>query len=136
MKEKNLMNEVMEFSESTLIQGALTKDPKAFEIIYDTYFPKIYNYTFSQVNDKKGAEELTEEILTEAMTTLDECYDHSSLLTWFFNITCKHIHEKKMQLQMELVCPRQNGKENISAFFKFEEMILQQQIPVISSGGY
>ncbi len=129
------MSGVMKFSESTLIQGALSRDPKAFEIIYDTYFPKVYNYTFSQVNDKKRAEELTEEIFTEAMTTLDECHDNSSLLTWFFKITCKHIHEKKIQLQMEFICPCQDGKENISEFFKLEEMILQQQIPVISCGG-
>jgi len=125
----------MRFADSTLVDGIFLKDEKAFEVMYERYFPKVYNYTFLHVGEAKRSEEITEQIFTEVIQTLDRCHDLSTLSKWFFKVTRKHIHRIQCEKKMEFNKLCQEGKECISGFFRLEEALLSLRNTETFCGG-
>lgn len=117
----------MTFSESTLIQGILNNDRKAFEIMYDAYFPKIYGYSFHHVGKNRDAEQLTEEIFSEMIRTLDQYHGAFSLMQWIFNIARRHVDRFKFQNKLHTRDITLNSNKEFIDFFKIEEALLKNQ---------
>ncbi len=125
----------MQFSDTTLIEGIISKDEKAFEILYETYFPKIYNYTFFHVGGKERAEQITEKIFIEMISTLDQCTKGSSLHQWIFKITRSHINQFKCGQKAGYTHPLRNEDISLADFFKFEETLLSHRHTEVIYGG-
>ncbi len=114
----------MQFPDSVLIQGLLRKDEKAFRILYDTFFPKVYNYTFFQIGEKSKAEKATEEVFIELIHSLDRIDGNTSLKQWIFRITRRCLANiRATQMAEEMVEPWK-GQAGFSDLFKLEETLL------------
>jgi len=125
----------MQFPDTTLIEGVLSKDKKAFEMMYETYFPKIYNYTFFHVGEKKLAEQMTEEIFIELVGTLDQYTKGFSLDQWIFRITRRHMNPVKSRQKKGDAHPIRNEDISLTDFFKFEEALLAHRHHEVIYGG-
>lgn len=115
----------MNFSDSALVQGILAKDRKAFEIMYETYFPKVYNYVLVHLREKTRTEQVTEEILTEVIHTIEQYSATSSLSEWIFKIVRKHCALGQGQPCAQLRPEKEEYPEAQGSFFRLEETLLK-----------
>jgi RNA polymerase sigma-70 factor (ECF subfamily) len=64
-----------------------TLDRTAFEELYATYLPKVYNYVCYRVGDESTAEDVTAEVFERALTHLHTYRsDRGAFSTWLFRI--------------------------------------------------
>ena len=68
----------------------LTK--KDFEILYETYFKKVYDFVFKRTNNKEIAEDLTQEIFEKILKTIQDFqWQGVTVSAWIFRIARNHI---------------------------------------------
>lgn len=63
-------------------------DAVSFDLFYDLYFPKIYNYIYSRVKDHRETEELVDRVFRAALASLEYFDDTLPLDLWMHEITC------------------------------------------------
>ncbi len=116
----------MLFSDRVLAEGLLLGDPKAFHLMFETFFPRVFNYTFFHLAHHHKAENVTEQILTEAVETIGEYHATAvcSLTEWLFSITRRHIREMELK-QAAVRRGRLTPKGNHTEFFRLEELLLE-----------
>ena len=83
-------------NEQQLIEAARSLSPEAWSAIYDTNFPKIYNYVYRRLEDHAAAEDLASHVFLEALRGIARFnYRGVSLLAWLYriahNLTCDHL---------------------------------------------
>ncbi len=83
-------------NERQLIEEARALSPEAWSAIYDTNFPKIYNYAYRRLEDHAAAEDLASQVFLEALRGIGGFqYRGVSLLAWLYriahNLTCDHL---------------------------------------------
>lgn len=115
----------MRFSERIIVEGILSKDRKAFGIMYETYFKKIYNYSLLQLGEQEKAEEVTEKIFVEVINTLDQCFGTSTLSKWIFKATRRHIRQARVQEEMASGTFPGKRSRSRGEFFRLEEALLR-----------
>jgi len=88
MNDKNKLE-----NEAELIEKAINDD-KAFEVLYDFYFEKIYFYTFKRIGHKETTEDIVSEIFTKIFLNLNKYKSddkYSSFSCWVYKIATNSI---------------------------------------------
>jgi RNA polymerase sigma factor (sigma-70 family) len=81
------MGDVISLRASVSRVQTQTLDRTAFEELYSTYLPKVYNYVCYRVGDESTAEDITAEIFERALTHLYTYRsDRGAFSTWLFRI--------------------------------------------------
>ncbi|NLC11004.1 MAG: sigma-70 family RNA polymerase sigma factor [Firmicutes bacterium] len=63
------------------------KDPKQFGVLYEYYFPKIYNYISYRLRNQQLAEDITADIFLKAFDNLDKFqWRNRSFACWLYTI--------------------------------------------------
>lgn len=115
----------MYYSDNVLIDELKAKNDKALEIMYEKFFPKVFNYVFSQVGGRSKAEQLTEEIFVDLVKGLNEYPYHLSLTQWLYRLTRRRLAQLAVRPG-----PREDqgfmfdSPKTMEGFFKFEEALL------------
>jgi DNA-directed RNA polymerase specialized sigma24 family protein len=86
-----------------LISGIIGGDSEYLDYFVSLYLPKVYNYVFIRVPDRRRAEVLTETILTEAVHAFDRYDGSRSLDGWIFQITEEVLQFQKAPLRAALL---------------------------------
>ena len=61
--------------------------PESFAILYDHYFPKIYNYVYHRVHDTQLAEDLVSETFYKALANIEKFkWKERSFACWLYTI--------------------------------------------------
>jgi RNA polymerase sigma-70 factor (ECF subfamily) len=81
-----------------------------FNLIYDRYFQRIYNFIYLRVRNHADAEELTQETFTAVFRSIEGFSGRSTPLGWIYGIAKNtvHSHLRKLRTQgerMEFVGP-------------------------------
>ncbi len=115
----------MKFSDRVVAAGLRQGDPKAFHILFETFFPKVFNYTFFHLADQQRAEKVTEEILSEAVETIGQYHTTAacSLTEWLFRITRRHMLAR-VPTHTVARAGRFTPTGEHTEFFRLEEMLL------------
>ncbi len=81
------MEDIVSIKASVSQMQAQALDRAAFEELYRTYLPKVYNYICYKVNDRTAAEDIASEVFERALTRLDTYRsDRGAFSTWLFRI--------------------------------------------------
>ena len=74
-----------------------------FNVIYDRYFQRIYNFIFLRVRNHADTEELTQETFTAVFRSIDGYSGRSTPLGWIYGIAKNtvHNHLRKLRIQGE-----------------------------------
>lgn len=81
------MGEMISLRASVSRVQTQTLDSAAFEELYSTYLPKVYNYVCYRVGDESTAEDITAEIFERALTHLHTYRsDRGAFSTWLFSV--------------------------------------------------
>lgn len=113
-------------------------DKNAFGILFEEYFYDILNYIYRRIGSKEDAEDLTEEVFTRALLSLDRYRDQGKPYLYFLlkistNIVNDFIKKKgkllfKEDIDSEDKVDFLNSIDEESKFFLLEKAILKLPI--------
>jgi RNA polymerase sigma-70 factor (ECF subfamily) len=81
-------------SDAELVERILSGDEKAFDLLYETYFPRVYGFAFKRLRDAGEAEDVTQEVFLSVFNVLGGYRGNSSLLVWIFGITRNTVNRR------------------------------------------
>jgi RNA polymerase sigma-70 factor (ECF subfamily) len=62
------------------------RDETAFNLLYERYFSRVYNFAHARIRNRADAEEVTQETFTAVFKSIDAYRGQSSLLSWIYGI--------------------------------------------------
>ncbi|MBW2230963.1 MAG: RNA polymerase sigma factor [Deltaproteobacteria bacterium] len=74
-------------SDRELVDQILSGSRDHFELLYETYFPRVYRFALKRLKDPGEAEDVAQEVFMTLLTALASYQGQSSLLVWIFGIT-------------------------------------------------
>jgi RNA polymerase sigma-70 factor (ECF subfamily) len=81
-------------SDAELVQHILAGSAEHFELLYDTYFPRVYRFALKRLRDPGEAEDVTQEVFFTVFEVLHSFQGNSSLLVWIFGITRNTVNRR------------------------------------------
>jgi len=90
--------------ERELVERA-KRDPEAFGVLYDRYFPQIYRFAYSRVRDQSLAEDVTSEVFFKALKNINRyTYGGHPFSSWLYQITLNAVadHYRGQRGEVEL----------------------------------
>jgi RNA polymerase sigma-70 factor (ECF subfamily) len=81
-------------SDQELVEQILKGDREAFELLYDTFFQRIYRFAVRRLGDSAEAEDVTQEVFMTVVKALPSFQGTSSLLVWMFGITRNKVNRR------------------------------------------
>jgi len=79
-------NSTKYINDKELVSAIISGDKLALYHFYQTYNKKIFSYVFSKIENKKDAEELTQDTFLSALDSLRDFKFQSTLYTYLFSI--------------------------------------------------
>ncbi len=86
-----------------------------FNLIYDRYFQRIYNFIYLRVRNHADAEELTQETFTAVFRSIDGYSGRSTPLGWIYGIAKNTIHSHLRRLRIQGERMERAGLEALTA---------------------
>lgn len=81
-------------SDQEIVDRILAGDRLAFELLYDTYFQRVYRFALRRLGDSGDAEDVTQEVFLTVVKALSSYQGTSSLLVWIFGITRNKVNRR------------------------------------------
>ena len=73
-------------NEKEIVKKAAAGDKDAFRLLFEAYYPKVYNAAFQVLRNPSDAEEVLQESFVKAYLALPHFKGDSSFYTWLFRI--------------------------------------------------
>lgn len=73
-------------SDAELAAAIGRKDEDAFNVLYERYFQRVYNFAYARMHNCADAEEVVQETFTAVFKSIDAYGGRSSLLSWVYGI--------------------------------------------------
>jgi RNA polymerase sigma-70 factor (ECF subfamily) len=81
-------------SDAELVERILKGSEEAFDLLYETYFPRVYRFSLKRLGDPAEAEDVTQEVFFTVFNVLGSYRGESSLLVWIFGITRNTVNRR------------------------------------------
>ncbi len=94
MRKKNARKADPWNSDEELVEKILGGDRQAFELLYETYFPRVYRFALKRLGDAGEAEDVTQEVFITVHRVLESWAGNSSLLVWIFGISRNTVNRR------------------------------------------
>jgi RNA polymerase sigma-70 factor (ECF subfamily) len=80
--------------DAELIAQILDGSQEHFEMLYRSYFPRVYRFALKRLGDPGEAEDVTQEVFFTVFNALENFEGKSSLLVWIFGITRNTVNRR------------------------------------------
>jgi len=77
-----------------LVEEILGGSRERFDLLYETYFPRVYRFALKRLGDPGEAEDVTQEVFITVLRALPSFQGSSSLLVWIFGITRNTVNRR------------------------------------------
>jgi RNA polymerase sigma-70 factor (ECF subfamily) len=81
-------------SDRELVDEILGGSREHFELLYETYFPRVYRFALKRLSDPAEAEDVAQEVFFTVFNALDTFRFNSPLLVWIFGITRNTVNRR------------------------------------------
>jgi len=81
-------------SDRELVDQILAGSREHFDLLYETYFPRVYRFALKRLRDPGEAEDVAQEVFLTLMTALASFKGESSLLVWIFGVTRNKVNRR------------------------------------------
>jgi RNA polymerase sigma-70 factor (ECF subfamily) len=81
-------------SDGELVQQILSGSRQHFEILYDSYFPRVYRFALKRLGDPAEAEDVAQEVFFTVFRALASYQGNAPLLIWIFGITRNTVNRR------------------------------------------
>lgn len=89
-------------SDAELVEQILAGSREAFDLLYETYFPRVYRFALKRLGDPAEAEDVTQEVFFTVYGALASYRGGSSLLVWIFGITRNTVNRRFRRVRPRL----------------------------------
>jgi RNA polymerase sigma-70 factor, ECF subfamily len=73
-------------TDEELLEGIRLASNAHFDVLYQRYFQRIYNFTYARIRNHADTEEIVQETFTAVFRSVDRYRGQSSLLSWIYGI--------------------------------------------------
>ena len=102
-------------SDEELIQRILSGDAKAFDLLYDTYFPRVYRFALKRLRDPGEAEDVAQEVFFTVYNCLGSFKGDSRLLVWIFGVTRNTVNRRFRRVRPRIDSLDADGAREVPA---------------------
>jgi len=81
-------------SDVELVAAILDGSEAHFDLLYETYFPRVYRFALKRLGDRGEAEDVTQEVFVTVYRSIGAWQGNSSLLVWIFGITRNKVNRR------------------------------------------
>ena len=81
-------------SDRELVDQIVAGGREQFDLLYETYFPRVYRFALKRLRDPGEAEDVTQEVFLTLMSALKSYQGQSSLIVWIFGITRNKVNRR------------------------------------------
>jgi RNA polymerase sigma-70 factor (ECF subfamily) len=81
-------------SDAELVAAILAGSREHFDLLYDSYFTRVYRFALKRLRDASEAEDVTQEVFLTVYRALGSWAGDSSLLVWIFGITRNKVNRR------------------------------------------
>jgi RNA polymerase sigma-70 factor (ECF subfamily) len=81
-------------SDAELVTAILGGSREQFELLYETYFPRVFRFALKRLGDAGEAEDVTQEVFLTVFRCLHSYAGNSTLLVWIFGITRNKVNRR------------------------------------------
>jgi RNA polymerase sigma-70 factor (ECF subfamily) len=89
-------------SDAQLVANILAGSRRDFELLYETYFPRVYSFAQRRLHDAAESEDVTQEVFLAVFRSLASFQGTSSLLVWIFGITRNTVNRRFRRNRLRL----------------------------------
>lgn len=102
-------------SDRELVDQILAGSRPHFDLLYETYFPRVYRFALKRLGDPGEAEDVAQEVFLTLMTALASFKGESSLLVWVFGVTRNKVNRRFRRPRPRLEPLEEGGALEIQA---------------------
>ncbi len=102
-------------SDADLVARILGGDKEAFDLLYETYFPRVYRFALKRLRDPGEAEDVTQEVFLTVYHALGSFRGQSSLLVWIFGVTRNTVNRRFRKLRPRLESLDHEGARQLAS---------------------
>ena len=99
-----------------LVDQILAGSREHFDVLYETYFPRVYRFALKRLRDPGEAEDVTQEVFMTLMTALASYKGESPLLVWVFGVTRNKVNRRFRKPRARLEPLEDGGALDVQAF--------------------
>jgi RNA polymerase sigma-70 factor (ECF subfamily) len=77
-----------------LVDHILAGSREHFDLLYVTYFPRVYRFALTRLNDRSEAEDVTQDVFLTLISALASFEGRSPLLIWIFGVTRNKVNRR------------------------------------------
>ena len=81
-------------SDAEIVSEILAGSKEHFELLYTSYFPRVYRFALKRLGDPGEAEDVAQEVFFTVFGALESFQGNSSLLVWIFGITRNTVNRR------------------------------------------
>lgn len=89
-------------SDADLVEQILAGSREHFDLLYETYFQRVYRFALKRLRDPAEAEDVTQEVFVTVFRVLASYQGGSSLLVWIFGITRNTVNRRFRRMGVRL----------------------------------
>lgn len=78
--------EVHSDSDQELLTAIRAGNERAFQVLYERYFSRVYNFSYARLRNRADAEEVAQDTFTAVFRSIDAYRGQASLLSWVYGI--------------------------------------------------
>ena len=93
-KRSSPQNDSAWSSDAELVAAILGGSREQFELLYETYFPRVFRFALKRLGDAGEAEDVTQEVFVTVFRCLQSYAGNSTLLVWIFGITRNKVNRR------------------------------------------
>ena len=80
--------------DAELVKSILAGNQEHFDLLYETYFKRVFRFALKRLGDPCEAEDVTQEVFITICHALPSWQGQSSLLVWIFGITRNKVNRR------------------------------------------
>lgn len=103
-------------SDQELVEQILAGSREHFDLLYETYFPRVYRFALKRLGDPGEAEDVAQEVFMTLMTALASYKGDSALLVWIFGVTRNKVNRRFRKPRPRLEPLEEGGALDVQAF--------------------
>ena len=93
----------LQVPDEELVDAILAGDEKAFEVLYERYFSRIYHFVDRRMHNRADAEEVTQEVFTSLFLSLGSFRREAPFAAWVFGVTRRTVAARFKKKRHETV---------------------------------
>jgi RNA polymerase sigma-70 factor (ECF subfamily) len=102
-------------NDAELVAHILAGSDEHFDLLYGSYFPRVYRFALKRLGDPAEAEDVTQEVFLTVFRALASFEGKSTLLVWIFGITRNTVNRRFRGARVKLDSLDAEGAHEVPA---------------------